>query len=144
MISRFRLFESGPTFAETNEIRDYLDLYHSEPLTKATLLNRIADGKALDQEAADLASKFQIKRRGRDQDDIFWLLGKIHGGENLAFATEEELADAGGDPFRLQTLADKINDREKPAEFVPASPEKLVQLIHEELAAYKKAVDATP
>lgn len=47
------------------------------------------------------------------------MLGKIHGGENLAFATEEELHACESDPFRLQALADSINDREKPAKFVP-------------------------
>jgi len=80
-------------------------------MTKAELLNRIADGKPVDPE---FASKFKIKRRGRDTDDIFWRYGKIHGLENIAFATEEELAACNGDPLLLQRLVDSINDRPKP------------------------------
>ena len=47
-------------------------MYSSGPLTKAELLNRMADGLPVDPE---FASKFKIKRRGKDKDDIFWSLG---------------------------------------------------------------------
>ncbi len=57
-------------------------------MTKAELLNRMADGRKVDSE---FAKKFKIKRRGRDKDEIFWQLGKVHGVENIAFASEEEL-----------------------------------------------------
>lgn len=39
----------------------------------------------------NFAKKFRIKRKGKDKNDIFWTLGKIHGLENLAFATPEEI-----------------------------------------------------
>jgi hypothetical protein len=65
-----------------------LDLYTSGPLTKSELLNRIADGLPVDP---NFAKKFRIKRAGKDKNDIFWAVGKIHGLENLAFATPEEI-----------------------------------------------------
>lgn len=64
----------------------YLDMYQSGPLTKAELLNRIADGLPVDPK---FASKFRIKRLGKDKDDLFWALGKVHGLENIAYLTEE-------------------------------------------------------
>jgi len=71
------------------------------------MLNRIADGRGVD---GDFARKFQVKRMGKDKDDIFWNLGKIHGLENLAFVKDEDLAQANGNPMILQQLCDKAND----------------------------------
>lgn len=76
-------------------VEDYLDLYQSGPLTKADLLNRIADGRKVD---ADFAKKFRIKRNGKDKDSLFWAFGKIHGLENMALLTEEEIKSCKGDP----------------------------------------------
>lgn len=101
-------------------------------MTKAELLNRIADGKPVDPE---FASKFKIKRRGRDKDDIFWQYGKVHGLENLAFASEEELASCRGDPLSIQRLVDSINDRPKP--LPPQTFDKAVEQLHGDLDAYK-------
>ena len=39
----------------------------------------------------DISKIFKIKRRGKDADDLFWSFGKVHGLENIAFATNEEL-----------------------------------------------------
>jgi hypothetical protein len=46
----------------------------------------MADGLPVDPL---FASKFKIKRKGKDKDDIFWSLGKVHGIENIAFLTDE-------------------------------------------------------
>ena len=73
-------------------------MYSNSPLTKADLLDKIADGQQVDPE---YASKFRIKREGKDKDDLFWTYGKIHGLENLAFATEEEFRACNGDPKRI-------------------------------------------
>ena len=81
LVAKFRLFEDNtPTSAES-QIQDYVDLYQSGPLTKAEMLNRIADGQPVD---TDFLSKFKIKRAGKDKDDLFWAFGKIHGLENIA------------------------------------------------------------
>jgi hypothetical protein len=71
-----------------NDVENYLDVYHSGPLTKSEMLNRIADGRAVDE---SFMRKFKIKRAGKDKDDIFWNYGKLHGLENLAYATQEEI-----------------------------------------------------
>jgi hypothetical protein len=75
-----------------------LNVYSQQPLSKADLLNKIADGEPFD---ADYASKFRIKRAGKDKDDLFWQFGKIHGLENLAYASIEEYEACNDDPKRL-------------------------------------------
>jgi hypothetical protein len=63
----------------------------------------MADGLPVDP---NFASKWKIKRAGKDKDDIFWSLGKIHGLENIAFLTEDQMLSTGGDPFKLQHAVD--------------------------------------
>jgi hypothetical protein len=100
-------------------------MYTSGPLTKAGMLERIAEGRPVDPK---LMSKFKIKRAGRDADDIFWKLGKLHGLENLAYVSEEDLAATGGNPMKVQMLLDKINDSEKP--LPPHTFDKLIEGLH--------------
>lgn len=45
----------------------------------------------------------KIKRVGMDKDDLFWMFGKIHGLENIAFVDEEELNKVRN-PVDLQIL----------------------------------------
>lgn len=40
----------------------------------------------------------QIKRKGKDKDPYYWAFGKIHGLENIAFASTEDLK-AATDPI---------------------------------------------
>lgn len=137
LISKFRIFESGVGHADSQqEVEDYLDIYTSGPLTKAEMLNRIADGRKVD---AAFQKRFQFKREGRDKDDIFWSYGKIHGLENLALCDPEELKQADGDPIALQRLVDKANDAEKP--LPPGSYDLLIQALHDELEVYKIEID---
>lgn len=49
----------------------------------------------------------KVRRYGKDKDDIFWLFGKIHGLENIAFLSDEELKATGGNPILLQ---DAVNN----------------------------------
>lgn len=90
-------------------------------MTKAELLNRLADGKGVD---SSFQKKFKVKRAGKDKDDIFWAFGKIHGLENIALVSREELEACKGDPVKIQRLVDAANDNEKPA--APKSYEELV------------------
>ena len=70
LVAKFRLFENGGAAASAkSDLENYLDVYQSGPLTKAELLNRMADGRPVDQ---NFASKWKIKRAGKDADDIFW------------------------------------------------------------------------
>lgn len=96
LISKFRLFEAGTASADSrSDVEQFVDLYSSGPMTKAELLNRMADNLPVDEQ---LASKFRIKRMGKDKDDLFWSYGKIHGLENIAHLEEKEFLDAAGDP----------------------------------------------
>ena len=76
-------------------------MYDKDPLSKPELvehmINRIS-------EQTDLSKVFQIKRQGKDRNDVFWLLGKIHGLENIAFCDSADLADVQGNPAKLQML----------------------------------------
>ena len=101
LISKFRIFEQG-TVANAdalNQVEDYLDLYSSGPLTKAEMLNRFAEGKSVDP---NFSKNFKIKRAGKDKDDIFWAIGKIHGIENAGLCNLDELKSTGGDPMKVQ------------------------------------------
>jgi len=138
-ISKFRFFENGEAQADAgNEINNYLNAYTNQPLTKADLLDRIADGQQVDPA---FASKFKIKRSGKDTDNLFWTYGKIHGLENLAYASVEEFEKCEGDPKKIQNLVDLINDREKPAG--PQNFEKSVEALHKSLEEYRASVDNT-
>lgn len=137
LISKFRIFESGVGHADSQkQVEDYLDVYTSGPLTKAEMLNRLADGRKV---PAQFQKKFQFKREGKDADDIFWAIGKIHGLENLALCDPEEIKACGNDPIALQRLVNKANDAPKP--LPPGSFDLLVEALHESLAEYKKSVD---
>jgi len=111
-------------------------MYDTGPLTKASMLQRMNDGRPVDP---NFQNKFRIRRRGKDKDDIFWAFGKIHGLENIALADQEEYVATKGDPFKLQALVDKINDSEKP---MPSSTfDKLIEETHNNMNAYKQSVD---
>lgn len=119
-------------------MQSYLDLYHSGPLTKAEILNRMQEGREVDPE---FAKKFRIQRRGKDKDDIFWQIGKIHGLENIAFLTEEQLASVKGDPIKLQKLINEVNDAPKP--LPPQSFDELLSDLKKAMEDYKKSLDAS-
>lgn len=55
------------------------------------MLNRIADGKGVDE---NFMKHYKIKRMGKDKDDIFWQIGKVHGLENIAHVSDEDLRQA--------------------------------------------------
>ena len=111
LVAKFRLFEDQSIASAQSNIGDYCDLYQSGPLTKAELLNRLADGLPVD---SNFASKFQIKREGKDKDDLFWAFGKIHGLENIAFLSKDQILKSKGNPIAIQQMVDLVNDNEKP------------------------------
>ena len=99
LISKFRFFEDGVASADArSDVENYLDIYTSGPLTKAEMLNRFAEGKPVDP---NFSKNFKVKRMGKDKDDIFWSLGKIHGLENIALCDLEEVKATKGDPIKL-------------------------------------------
>ena len=138
LISKFRIFDGDNAQADAKtEIENYLDVYTSGPLTKAEMLNRIRDGRTVDER---FAKNFRVKRGGKDKDDLFWSLGKIHGLENIALLDEDTVSSAAGDPWRLQQLVNDANDNEKP---LPAQNfDRLVEEIHQGMNTYKGHLDS--
>ena len=63
------------------------------------------------------------------------MLGKIHGLENIAFLTEEELLSTEGDPFKIQHAVDLVNDAQKP--LPPVDHDTVVDSLNESLEKYK-------
>lgn len=137
LISKFRFFEDGVASADAkSDVEKYLDIYSSGPLTKAEMLNRFAEGKPVDP---NFSKNFKIKRMGKDKDDIFWSLGKIHGLENIALCDIDELKATKGDPMKIQALINQAHDAPRPK--APASFEKAVEEAYESLEAYKSAIE---
>ncbi|CDW85583.1 UNKNOWN [Stylonychia lemnae] len=134
MVSKFRMFETFEPINPKGQIADYLTVYGTDPLTKTELIDNIAL-HALKE--FDLANMFQIKRRGKDKDPIFWSFGKIHGLENIAFADECEIKATKGNPVRIQ----KLVNRYEGSPLMIDSYEHLVQETRNALNGYKEKVE---
>ena len=76
---------------------------------------------------------------GKDKDDIFWSLGKIHGLENIALCDIDELKATKGDPMKIQALINKAHDAPRPE--APGSFEKALEEAYDSLEAYKSAIE---
>lgn len=77
---------------------DYLASYSSEALSEPELVNQMM--KRISK-TNDISKIFQVKRSGKDLDNLFWSFGKIHGLENIAFADDKELEATKGNPVSL-------------------------------------------
>jgi hypothetical protein len=75
------------------------------------MLRRMQEGESIDPR---FTRNFQMKRMGKDKDDIFWFFGKIHGLENLAYVDPAKGLATRGDPWKLQMLVNDANDNAKP------------------------------
>jgi hypothetical protein len=85
----------------------------------------------------DISELFQIKRMGKDLDEIFYRFGKIHGLENIAFISDEDLETTNGNPVALQHLINQVNGHDT----MPVSHEAAVAELKETLAKYRATVD---
>jgi hypothetical protein len=54
-------------------------------MTKAEMLKRFQEGRPIDP---NFAKHFKIGKWGKDQNHIFYELGKIHGLENICYLSE--------------------------------------------------------
>lgn len=63
---------------------------------------------------SNFAEKLRIKRVGKDKNDTYWQTEKIHGLEDIVFATPDESDATGEDLMKIQYFLDKINDSGKP------------------------------
>lgn len=100
LVSRFRLFENDESHGGSKEdqLLDYLASYSSEALSEPELVNQMM--KRISK-TSDISKIFQVKRSGKDLDNLFWSFGKIHGLENIAFADDKELEETNGNPVSL-------------------------------------------
>lgn len=114
-------------------------MYTSGPLTKAEMLRRFKEGRTVPEE---FAKKFQIKRLGKDLDDIYWAYGKIHGLENIIYLDEDTLNAVRGNPWELQVAINKVNDMEKP--LPPQNFDLLLQKVDEKMGRYKESLESSP
>ena len=113
LVGRFRLFEndSGATDSAEDQLLDHLAMYDKDPMSKPELLNQMVKRIS---EKEDLSKIFRIKRQGKDTDDIFWNFGKVHGLENIAYCSAEDIEATGGSPMLLQKLVNKVTPDDIP------------------------------
>ena len=110
-MGRFRLFEDGNTSSAEDKLLDHLSMYGKDPLSKPELLDHLM--KRVSQQT-DLSQVFQVKRLGKDKNNIFYSFGKIHGLENIAFCDADELKATEGNPYKLQKLVNKVTPESIP------------------------------
>lgn len=70
---------------------------------------------------------------GPDTNDHYWFYGKIHGLENIAFLTPEQVQACNGNPVKLQQA---INDVKVP-KGQPQTFEQRVANFKDSLQSYK-------
>lgn len=109
IVGRFRLFDEVEVTSEHENYKNYLAAYSSEALTKPELAAQLLKNSTKD---VDIGELFRVKRLGKDLDDIFWHFGKVHGLENIAFASTDEVLATGGNPVSLQNLVNKYEGRQ--------------------------------
>jgi hypothetical protein len=119
LVGRFRVFDKvaeaqgndhNPSATE-EEILNYLSIHSKDPLSKPELKEHLIKQVLKDE---DIFSKFQVKRSGKDKNDIYWNFGKIHGLENIGLLTEADMAECNGNPVKLQEKLHKIKPTDRP------------------------------
>ena len=132
LLSRFREVHAGKEITSQERILEYI--------TTCTPMSGSEIRKDLEKITNAGLKKYEnkrVKRQGKDKDDIFWLMGKIHGLENIAFLTKEELDSIDGNPIRLQHLVNQA----KPTGHIASSFNEWRDKLNDTLAKYKEAVN---
>lgn len=133
VISRFRHIDDNRTSNSSSaDLASYLNTsaHTSRSQVESGVINTLTlnDPRYKDR---------RIKRLDKDTDDIYWLMGRIHGLENIAFVDDEKLLATKGDPVALQVL---VNDSKAPG--IPATTyDGLVAEYMNKLNDYKTQVD---
>jgi hypothetical protein len=133
IVSKFRLYETQDNPSVQQDVSTYLSVYSTQPLTKNEMIENIALN-ALKE--FDLGKMFQVKRAGKDKDDIFWSFGKVHGLENIAFVDEQDIKATNGNPVAIQELVNKVDGYPSVESF-----EHLVNEAQSALRAFHEKVD---
>ena len=133
VISKFRELDQVEKNTARDKVLHYLQT--SVPTSKSEINKRVSE-LAATEENPYLKNK-RVKRIGKDRDDIYYLLGKIHGLENIAFLTDEELAEIDGNPIKLQEAINNVKVPETKA----TSFDALLSKAMKESVEYKKQVE---
>jgi hypothetical protein len=132
LLARFREVHESKDFSAQESILEYVTT-----CTPATGSEIKRDLEKLTNAGLKKYEHKRIRRQGKDRDDIFWLMGKIHGLENIAFLTKEELNTIDGNPVKLQELVNNA----QPTGAVACSFNDRRDQLKSALAAYKQEVD---
>jgi hypothetical protein len=135
LVSKFRLFENVEVPDTREKYVNYLAVYSTDPLTKNEMVDQLA---LTAMKEFDFSKLFRVKRVGKDREPMFWCFGKIHGLENLAFASEDEIYATNGNPVKIQQIVNKYDG----AQLKVDSFEHLIEIMQESLKSYKQAIDA--
>jgi hypothetical protein len=110
-----------------------LSTYSEDPLSEPELVEHLAEHYLKN---VDIGKLYQVKRLGKDLDEIYWQFGKIHGLENIRFLSDETLRSIGN-PVALQQAINEVAGVR-----VAGTPEESAKDLHEALASYKAKVEA--
>ena len=110
-------------------------MYAKDPLTKPELVDQMMKNML---KKKNIVSKFQVKRSGKDEDDYFWAMGKIHGLENIAFVDTEALIATEGNPVKIQKLVNELDRSNIPK---ISSYDELCEKTQDAMQEYRAAVD---
>lgn len=109
LVGRFRLFDSDNAHCEATaeqKAADYLAAYSTEAMTQPEIIQKLQQKNTLNKPKKP---KMKVKRLGKDADDLYWVGGKIHGLENIALLSAEELKAVSRDPVALQLAVNKVD-----------------------------------
>jgi hypothetical protein len=98
LVGRFRLFDKDPVSSADQRLASYVSTYSTEALTEPEVLSSLSK---VAEAHASVDKTMRVKRLGPDLDDNYWMFGKIHGLENIAYLTDEEVAACNGNPVAL-------------------------------------------
>jgi hypothetical protein len=78
-------------------------------MTKKELKEHIATNNQLKDQEIHNKTK-TIRRMGKDENDIFYALGKVHGIENIVYLSDDEVKEVKT-PVHLQQAINDINQK---------------------------------
>lgn len=139
LVGRFRIFETSTTRDNEQKLTSYLAAYSTEALTEPEIIANLERERhrLIKAESEKPQREYQIKRLGKDEDDLYWNLGKIHGIENIAYLSDEELEACYGNPVALQHAINNV----KISKDVTETWEQQVEAYTASLNKYKEDIN---
>jgi hypothetical protein len=109
LVGKFRLFDSQQVASADASLHNYAASFSTEALTEPEIMKNLQDAAkktSANQEVKD--SRWRVKRLGPDTNDHYWFYGKIHGLENIAYLSPEQVAACEGSPVKLQMAINEL------------------------------------